>query len=377
LSLTTTVALLTGCSFGVVEDPSGNMIPGAYISYRVADLSGSTTGPVPLGSSTWVFAWSASDPGSNGASGSFYLNPWGTLHAGDTRAIFTGSGWTRIYSSKVGYDSRYIYHNRQFTSCGIARNQGSYSAGPYPYNDSGTTIDEVCSFDDITLHLSNTNYIKDPDMIVDMRTLRDNVKATGDMCEGSGSTCLRVSVGTANVGKGDLWVVGNSGDPTATKQRRFFRNGGYSETALPNAVFLYHPAHHHIHLQNWTNLRLRQFASNCNTEATAINCPVVGSPGRKISFCLMNSATFDTAYTPNQSYGCTFDSTTGAISQGIGSGHEDVYGRSLEGQVIGTDGLAPGKYWLEVEVNPADANGQRTVIESDYSNNITRVQVTL
>jgi hypothetical protein len=142
-------------------------------------------------------------------------------------------------------------------------------------------------------------------------------------------------------------------------------------------VFLFHPSHGHIHLQNWTNLRLRQFASNCNTEATAANCPVVGSPGQKISFCLTDLATFDTAYTPNQGYGCTFDSVTGAISQGIGSGHEDIYSRGLPGQVIGTDGLAPGTYWLEVEVNPTNVNGQRSVIESDYSNNITRVQVTL
>jgi len=104
---------------------------------------------------------------------------------------------------------------------------------------------------------------------------------------------------------------------------------------------------------------------------------VVGSPGTKISFCLTDLATFDTAYSPNQAYSCTFNSTTHAISQGIGSGHEDIYNRFLEGQVVGTDGLAPGTYWLEVEVNPMNASGQRTVIESDYSNNITRIQVTL
>lgn len=370
-------AVLTGCSWGVVQDPAGNAIPGAYVSYRVANLSGSTTGPVSLGSSASVFAWSASDPGANGFAGTFYLNPWGTLNPGDNRTLFTGAGWTRIYSSKVGYDSRYIYRNHQFTSCNVAQNQGPYSAGPYPYNDSGAAISAICASDGVTLRPSNTNYTKDPDIIVDARTLRDNAKATGASCEGSGNTCLRVSVGTANVGEGDLWVVGNSGDPNANKQRRFFRNGGFSETALPNAVFLFHPSHDHIHLQNWTNLRLRQVAANCNTEATATNCPVVGSPGQKISFCLTNLATFDTAYTPNQSYSCTYDSTTGAISQGIGSGREDIYSRGLAGQVIGTDGLAPGTYWLEVEVNPANANGQRTVLESDYSNNITRVQVTL
>jgi hypothetical protein len=371
------IALLASCSYGIVEDPSGNLIPGAFVSFRGADLSGTSTGPVTLGSSSWVFAWSPGDPGSNGNSGIFYLNPWGTLNSGDTRTLFTGGGWMRIFSSKAGYDSRFIYHNRQFTSCDIADNEGPYSAGPYPYDESGAKISGICAFDAVVLRPSNTNYIKDPDMIVDARTLRDNVKATGADCEGVASTCLRISVGTANVGEGDLWLVGNSDDPNATKQRRFFRNGGFTETALPNAVFLYHPAHGHIHLQNWTNLRLRHVTSSCNTEATATNCPVVGSPGTKISFCLTDLATFDTAYSPNQAYGCTFDTTTHAISQGIGSGHEDIYNRFLEGQVVGTDGLASGTYWLEVEVNPANANGQRTVVESDYSNNITRIQVTL
>src|SRR5882757_1743885 len=87
------IALIASCSYGIVEDPSGNLIPGAFVSFRGADLSGTSTGPVTLGSSTWVYAWSPGDPGSNGTSGIFYLNPWGTLNSGDTRSLFTSFGW--------------------------------------------------------------------------------------------------------------------------------------------------------------------------------------------------------------------------------------------------------------------------------------------
>jgi hypothetical protein len=36
-----------------------------------------------------------------------------------------------------------------------------------------------------------------------------------------------------------------------------------------------------------------------------------------------------------------------------------------------------GAFGLEVEVNPPDAQGRRTVIESDYSNNISRIYITI
>jgi hypothetical protein len=74
-------------------------------------------------------------------------------------------------------------------------------------------------------------------------------------------------------------------------------------------------------------------------------------------------------YQPNGSYNCSY--------QGIGSGKEDVYVKSLTGQVVSAEGLH-GTFWLEVEVNPANAStGSRPVIESDYTNNVSRVQITI
>jgi hypothetical protein len=370
-----------GCTWGGVSDGNSNTNLGhATISYRSVDMSVSTFGSPPTQSAAGVATtWANSDPGSGGNSqGIFYLNPYGHLNAGDNTNDFGGFGWVRAYVSQPGYDSRVMYKNHAFGSCNIPTGQGPYSAGPYPYVTSGATTSGVCAYDSFTLYPSNVDYTLHPDVIIDERTLRDNQVATGTQCEGVASRCLRVSVGTPNVGQGDLWLQGNSNTPGVT-QREYTRNGHTIDSPLPNAVFLYHPSHGHIHLQNWTNLRLRQVLPNCNTEATATNCPVVGVPGQKISFCLTELGTFDSSLTPNpvRASGCSWDSATGAINQGIGAGREDVYSKGLADQLIGIDGLGSGTYWLEVEVNPANTNGQRTVLESDYTNNITRIQVNL
>jgi hypothetical protein len=368
-----------GCTYGWVSDAnSGSKIEGAYVSYRAPDFSGTNWGDVTLGGSVGVWSWRASDPGSNGGEGNFYLNPLGQATPGDTRPTMVMGGWQRTFVTKAGYDTRRFYRNHLYAStCNIPNNQGPYSAGSYPYNINGPYTSSVCLSEQFPLYPSTVNYVKDPDMIVDPRTLRDYEVAYAGACEEGATRCLRVSVGTANAGDGDLWLLGNSNTPGVT-QRRFLRDGSTTDVALPNAVFLYHPQHNHIHLQNWTNLRLRAVQPNCREEVSAANCPVVGSPGKKISFCLTEGATFDSSYSPNPNRAkfCDWDSTTGAIQQGIGSGLEDVYSKGLPGQMIGIDGLPSGEYWLEVEVNPANENGQRTILESDYSNNITRIKVT-
>jgi hypothetical protein len=384
---------VTACSFGEVTDATTNgIVQGATVSFRMPNLSGSSTGDVvpSLGGSIPSKTWSSSDPGSNGAAGVFYLNWYGSphLHSGDNPSLIVQPGWQRLFISKPGYDSRTIYHNHLMSACNVSVAQGPYSAGPYPFDSNyqngpfwqpaQTGGQTICAGDVVSIYPSNTNYVKDADVIVDVRTLRDNVVSTTN-CEGVASRCLRVSVGTANVGDGDLWLIGNSNSAGVT-QRRFRRDGSTTDTALPNAVFAFHPQHHHIHLQNWTNLRLRKVTNSCSTEDTAANCPTTGVSGTKVSVCLEELGVFDSSYTPNPNRGgrtCDWNSTTGAINQGIGSGQEDIYVKELAGQLIGIDGLPSGQYWLEVEVNPANSNGQRTVLESDYNNNIARITVNL
>src|SRR5205814_8938895 len=59
-------------------------------------------------------------------------------------------------------------------------------------------------------------------------------------------------------------------------------------------------------------------------------------------------------------------------SSDLQRGWGDLYDSTLDGQWIDISGVADGNYTLELEVNP-----QHILPESDYSNNITRVPVTI
>ena len=91
----------------------------------------------------------------------------------------------------------------------------------------------------------------------------------------------------------------------------------------------------------------------------------VVSVGNKIGFCLLDSFRWDTTNgNPNDVYDCSF--------QGIQKGWGDIYTSGLSCQWINITGLPAGVYTLELEVNP-----DRVLIESDYSNNVTSVFVTI
>ena len=393
-------AAALGCSYGRVTDTeSGATVPGAYVMFK-APVFNTATGGTPIVTSTAyqnVYAWNPAAPGANGASGSYYLNPFGTLNPGDTKETYVPEGWQRIYVSAPGYDPRVFFRNHLYTSCNTYGNKNPYSSGPYPYDVSGSPTNSVtCSLEQLKLSPSGVNYIKDPDLIVDPRTLLDNAFSEvrgaplpeGELvshndCEGKYNRCVRVAVGTPNVGAGDLWVTSTHPTPTTIGpivQRRYLRNGNASNTnnTTINAAFV-SDGHPHLHFLNWTAIRMRKITSACDTEAKATACPPIPSTGGKRSFCLTDTNKFDSStvagvYRPNQTYGCTDDGRS--ISQGISSGGEDVYGKHLSGQLVSAEGLH-GQFWLEVEVNPADGSGKRPVLESDYSNNVARVKITI
>lgn len=364
-----------GCSYGsITERDTGARVGNAFVSFRLADMSTTAGGPVALGSIQSVNTWDSSMPGSNNGQGLYYLNDYGTKNAGDTKDTFIERGWNRFYVSKPGFDTRRIYRNHQYTpTCTISTGKNPYSAGPYPYDTSGPSApNALCAAASATLQKSTVNYVSDPDIVVDLRALRDNQVSTE--CEGVTSRCLRVSVRTANASPGDLWVVAPANNLGSIRQRRMFRNGGYTETAL-NGRFVDHPGHGHIHFQGWTHLRLRNFDSTCDSEGTAEKCAIARN-GQKVSFCLTETNTFDSAYKRDAqpSYSCTVVTENGVrmVSQGIGAGMADTYNRQLSGQMIDIAGLPSGKYWLEVEVNP-----DKVIYETEYTNNVTRLAVTL
>jgi hypothetical protein len=395
--LVAVVLSASGCSFGQVTDKSsGSTLGGAYIKVNQLDVStamGSSGTIVKSTAYQTADAWSSSMAGANGANGIWYLNPYGAVNSGDTKTLFLPEGWSRFYVLQSGYDARVFFRPHLYSaSCNVYGTKNPYSAGPYPYDTTGPTTAQICAPESFQLSSNTTNYAKDPDMIVDPRTILDNVYRTtrgpvtpagttsvGDThCEGLYNSCIRVSVGTANVGVGDLWVTAPHGQNSQVTQHRWNRNSGMTDTAL-TASFV-QDSHPHLHFKNWTQIRLRKMDSTCNSQNTATKCAIQPTTGAKVSFCLTETvSSFDTSsvaqvFMPNRTYSCGDDGTT--ISQGIGSGRADVYTKGLAGQMIGTDGLH-GDFWLEVEVNPADANGNRSVIESDYTNNVSRVKVTI
>jgi hypothetical protein len=391
-AIATTAMAMTalGCSYGTVTDKeTKGSIPGAYVMFKAPDFSKPYAGNPIVKSADYqnVYAWNPASPGSNGASGLWYLNPWGKLNAGDTKTTYVPQGWERIYSTAPGYDPHVSFRNHLYTDCSVYGDKNPYSNAAYPYDPSGPTKSALCASETVSLSRSNVDYVKDPDIIVDPRSLLDyaisetrgpvlpdgTLVSNGD-CEGKYNRCVRVSIGTPNVGVGDLYVTSPPGQPGPVTQHRFRRLSGTKQDDIIDGSFV-HDGHPHLHFLNWTSIRLRQITAACNTEAKATACPILPSTGGKRSFCLEDFAPhFDDSpvagvYQPNKSYTCS--------DQGIASGSEDIYLKHLAGQMVNAEGLH-GDFWLEVEVNPTNpATGKRAVIESDYTNNVARVKITI
>lgn len=210
-----------------------------------------------------------------------------------------------------------------------------------------------------------------PDMMVDGRSLLDN--ALSRHCDSLPGVelCVRVSVGTVNLGPGDLILTAPVGHQDEISQHISTCGGG--EVQMPvETAFVDEPSHQHLHLQDWTELRLRKIDDSCSSDETATLCPVVGL-GHKVSFCLTDTGVYDTVV---GRYGgglrCKLDQNDSRIVQGISAGWMDVYTQGLPGQLIDVTSLDSGEYWLEVQVNPHNA-----VHEANYDNNVTRTRFTL
>jgi hypothetical protein len=144
---------------------------------------------------------------------------------------------------------------------------------------------------------------------------------------------LRFNTVTPNLGPGDVFL----GDP------------------LENENFVYSSCHNHYHFEQYADYRL------LDTGGRTV------ARGHKQAFCLV-----DLWQVPGlggdprpQFPTCEF--------QGISAGWADVYHRGLDCQWVDITNVPPGRYILEVEVNPA-----RIVIqEHNYQNNVGRAEVTV
>jgi hypothetical protein len=210
-----------------------------------------------------------------------------------------------------------------------------------------------------------------PDMMVDGTSLLDN--ALSRSCDDLPGVelCVRITVGTVNLGPGDLILTAPVGQQDAISQH-IDTCGGGEVTESVETAFVDEPSHQHLHLQDWTELRLRKIDPSCDSEETAAACPVAGI-GHKVSFCLTDTGVYDRVVgRDGGGLRCTLDQNNTRIVQGISAGWMDVYSRGLPGQLIDVTALDSGEYWLEVEVNP-----HRAVFEGNYQNNVTRTRLQL
>jgi hypothetical protein len=180
-----------------------------------------------------------------------------------------------------------------------------------------------------------------PDLIIwgpsvhphfEVRTFGSNDCETLDGCATPGTRrLLRFATETRNIGTADL-VLGN---PTN------------------NPLFVFDPCHGHYHFEGFVAFRLLDTNN------------VIAATGKKIGFELEDSERWDTTNaSPNDIFWAGY--------QGIAYGWYDLYDYLLPCQYVDITDVAPGPYTLELEVNP-----DRKLAELDYSNNITRVPVTI
>jgi hypothetical protein len=234
---------------------------------------------------------------------------------------------------------------------------------------------------------------------------------------------IRVSASTPNIGHGSFTVRGYdsegkraficgpdtifgvaptgaftcpNGEPNPKQliiQRVYRKDGNtMSHTDYWSGSMTYHPAHGHMHVDNWAVMTLRIQT----TDPNPLNWPIVGD-GAKIGFCLMDYGQCGTSGASTYYGHCRDENryyqqgnillnsnfpnwnlgggnyNCAVSEQGISSGWTDVYGKHLEGMWINVPkSTCNGDYWIVLEVDK-----DNYFMEEDEDNNWTAVPVTL
>jgi hypothetical protein len=187
-----------------------------------------------------------------------------------------------------------------------------------------------------------------PDLIVDdayldssvtfsSRNFKPNDCAVQEGCVGANGRrkLLRFATATPNIGSADVFLGAPQDHPE---------------------LFVFSPCHQHYHLDGYASYELLD-----STGQLVLR-------GRKQAFCLMDENQYSPDAGPRK-YDCT--------NQGISVGWEDVYGSDLDCQWLDVTQVPPGNYLLRITVNPQRADGTYLLSESDHSNNVAVVPVTI
>lgn len=167
--------------------------------------------------------------------------------------------------------------------------------------------------------------------------------------------------------------------PRILVMQRIYHKSGNLMTSYtrPAGTMTYHPAHSHMHVDNWGNYTLR---TRDSLESNPLNWPLLGA-GTKLAFCVMDYGTcpgyanhcLDSAGNPlnnssdHPNYGLgggNYDCSS--VVQGISSGYVDIYWTTLPGMYIDIPpGLCNGEYWVVCEVDP-----NQNFLEEREDNNV-------
>jgi hypothetical protein len=186
-----------------------------------------------------------------------------------------------------------------------------------------------------------------------------------------GKVVYRFTGALPNVGAGPLEVreVTHADGTQDVYQRIYDSAGGNpSETLIgsfPNAASI---PPRHLWLPGIAQYKLRQVTANGGVGD-------VLTSNDKTSMAVVDSAAYQPP--PPGAPPAPHYTNVAADILGISIGYADVYGISFAGQWADASGLASGTYWLEVTVNPYGATPEGRIIESNYSNNSTRILVDL
>jgi hypothetical protein len=200
-----------------------------------------------------------------------------------------------------------------------------------------------------------------------------DISVRGKLVSG-GRRVFRLGFGSAsaNVGPGDLTIHGYRPDRRVNRMRvdqlvdqsegpaRLLRDVG-------EMAFIVHPDHRHWHFLGFERYQLRHGGQLVRTD-------------RKTGFCLGDRYAIPQAPTLEGFNPTPLQGDTCGLAQpslvslfaGISTGWADRYEPHIEGQHIDITGLRAGTYVLTHVVNL-----NRTILESDYSNNASSVRLTL
>jgi hypothetical protein len=173
---------------------------------------------------------------------------------------------------------------------------------------------------------------------------------------------LRFGATTWNAGTGPLELAAGEVETGSGKLRVYqvvYQTVGSPVLRFAGA-FEYHPAHNHMHFNDYALYSLQPVNASGGSLRT----------GAKTTFCVMDTYAVNPLLTGAP--GRAFYSTCGRDLQGMSVGWADYYGPDLAGQDIDFTGNPDGIYQLKIEVDP-----KKVLQETNEADNVSCVLLSI